>query len=81
MELEGDVRMELSSSISDDQGYNVGFLGLRSSMEIDGFDDKLGGDFIVGLFCSSNLFVVRDKRDIRLLFLLISEEGKFLKYY
>lgn len=81
MELEGDVRMEPSSSTSDDQGYNVGPSGSRSSMETDGPDDKPGGDFTAGPSCSSNSPAARDKGDTRPSSSSTSEEGKFSKHY
>ena len=62
MELEGDVRMEPSSSTCDDQGYNLGSSGSGSSMETDGPDDKPGDDSSAGPSCSKSS-AARDKGD------------------
>ena len=54
MELQEDVRIEASSSTSDDQGYNVGPSGSRSSMETVSSDDKPSIDSTAGPSCSNS---------------------------
>ena len=69
MELEGDVRMEPSSSTcDDDQGYNLGPSGSRSSMETDGPDDKPGNDSSAGPSCSKSS-AAQDKGDTPITFI------------
>lgn len=79
MELEGDVRMEPNSSASDDQGYNIGPSGSRSSMETDSPDDKPGDDSTARPSCSNSLAAC-DKGDIPSPS-STSEEGNFSKNY
>jgi len=62
MELQGDVKMEPSSSTSDEQDYDVGPSGSRSSMETDGPDDKPSIDSTAGPSCS-NSPAAHDKGD------------------
>lgn len=62
MELQGDVKMEPSSSTSDEQDYDVGPSGSRSSMETDSPDDKPSIDSTSGPSCS-NSPAAHDKGD------------------
>jgi len=62
MELQGDVKMEPSSSTSDEQDYDVGPSGSRSSMETDSPDDKPSIDSTAGPSCS-NSPAAHDKGD------------------
>ena len=54
MELHEDAKMEPSNSTSDSQGYDIGLLGSRSSMETDGSDDKQIIDSTAGPSCSNS---------------------------
>ena len=62
MELQEDVRIEPSSSTSDNQGYNVGPSGSRSSVETVGSDDKPSIDSTAEPSCS-NSPAVHNKSD------------------
>ena len=63
MELQGDLKMEPSSSTSDNQDYDAGPSGSRGSMETDGPDDKPSIDSTAGPSCS-NSPATHDKGDI-----------------
>lgn len=76
-----DVKMDSSYSTSDDQGYDDGPSGSRSSeiMETDSSDNKPSIDSTAGPSCS-NLPAVHDKGDT-LASSSTSEEGNFSKNY
>ena len=77
MELQEDARVEPSNS--DDQSYDVGPSGSRSSMETDGSDDKQIIDSTAGS-SHSNSPAIHGKEDTPAS-LSTSERGNFSKNY